>query len=398
MRKLSPSIEKYRDYVIGARRHLHAHPETSLEEIETTAYLMRELDAIGIPYIKGEPTGLVATIKGKKPGKTIALRSDMDALNILEKNEVSYKSQVDGKMHACGHDGHTAILLGAARILKDQMEELPGTVHLVFQPAEETGHGAKLLINTGTWYEETDNIFGAHLWSYLPTGKISLEPGQRMAATDRFQIKIQGLSGHGSMPHQTVDAVVAASAMVMNFQTIVSREYSPMEPLVVSVGSIHSGTAFNIISGEAVLEGTIRYFSKDIGKTIESSMRRVMESTAALYGASAEMMYTYNLPPVVNDEASSALAYEAASRILGEENIVLQEKTTGGEDFAFYLDHKPGCFVFIGSGNHEKGTDFAHHNDHFDLDEDVLLHGSALYAEYAVSFLKKEAKKGENSL
>jgi len=266
-------------------------------------------------------------------------------------------------------------------------------VHLIFQPAEETGHGAKILINTGTWYEETDNIFGAHLWSYLPTGKISLEPGQRMAATDRFQIKIQGLSGHGSMPHQTVDAVVVASAMVMNFQTIVSREYSPMEPLVVSVGSIHSGTAFNIISGEAVLEGTIRYFSKDIGKTIESSMRRVMESTAALYGASAEMIYTYNLPPVVNDEASSALAYEAASRILGEENIVLQEKTTGGEDFAFYLEHKPGCFVFIGSGNHEKGTDFAHHNDHFDLDEDVLLHGSALYAEYAISFLKKEAQK-----
>ena len=393
MRKLSPSTEKYRDYVIGARRHLHAHPETSLEEVLTTAYLMRELDAMGIPYIKGEPTGLVATIKGKKPGKTVALRSDMDALNILEKNEVSYKSQVDGKMHACGHDGHTAILLGAARILKDQMEELPGTVHLIFQPAEETGHGAKILINTGTWYEETDNIFGAHLWSYLPTGKISLEPGQRMAATDRFQIKIQGLSGHGSMPHQTVDAVVVASAMVMNFQTIVSREYSPMEPLVVSVGSIHSGTAFNIISGEAVLEGTIRYFSKDIGKTIESSMRRVVESTAALYGASAEMIYTYNLPPVVNDEASSALAYEAASRILGEENIVLQEKTTGGEDFAFYLEHKPGCFVFIGSGNYEKGTDFAHHNDHFDLDEDVLLHGSALYAEYAISFLKKEAQK-----
>lgn len=398
MRKLSPSIEKYRDYVISARRHLHAHPETSLEEIETTAYLMSELDAMGIPYIKGEPTGLVATIKGKKPGKTVALRSDMDALNILEKNEVSYKSQVDGKMHACGHDGHTAILLGAARILKEQMEELPGTVHLVFQPAEETGHGAKLLINTGTWYEETDNIFGAHLWSYLPTGKISLEPGQRMAATDRFLIRIKGLSGHGSMPHQTVDAVVVASAMVINFQTIVSREYSPMEPLVVSVGSIHSGTAFNIISGEAVLEGTIRYFSKDIGKTIESSMRRVMESTATLYGASAEMIYTYNLPPVVNDEASSALAYEAASRILGEENIVLQEKTTGGEDFAFYLEHKPGCFVFIGSGNHEKGTDFAHHNDHFDLDEDVLLHGSALYAEYAVSFLKKEAQKEEKPL
>lgn len=398
MKALSPSIEKHRDYVIGARRHLHAHPETALEEFETTAFLMKELDSMGIPYIKGYPTGLVATIKGQKPGKTVALRSDMDALNILEKNEVSYKSVIEGKMHACGHDGHTAILLGAAKILMDSKEDLPGTVHLVFQPAEEIGYGAKMLIDTGDWYEETDTIFGAHLWSYLPTGKISLESGQRMAATDRFQIRIQGLSGHGSMPHQTVDAVVVASAMVMNFQTIVSREYSPMEPLVVSVGSIHSGTAFNIISGEAVLEGTIRYFSKDIGQTIEASMRRVMESTAALYGAAAEMTYTYNLPPVVNDEASSALAYEAASTILGEENIVLQEKTTGGEDFAFYLEKKPGCFVFIGTGNKEKGTDFAHHNDHFDLDEDVLLHGSALYAEYALRYLNKEAEKQGGAL
>lgn len=397
MKQLSPSIEKYRDYVIQARRYLHAHPETALEEFETTAFIMNEMDTLGIPYIKGTPTGLVATIKGNHPGKTVALRSDMDALNILEKNEVSYKSLIDGKMHACGHDGHTAILLGAAKILKDRIHELHGTVHLVFQPAEETGHGAKLLINTGSWYEKTDNIFGAHLWSYLPTGKISLEPGQRMAATDRFLIKINGLSGHGSMPHQTVDAVVVASAMVMNFQTIVSREYSPLEPLVISVGSIHSGTAFNVISGEAVLEGTIRYFSKEIGKTIEASMRRVMDSTAALYSAAAEMDYSYCLPPVVNEESSSNLAYEVASEILGEDNIVLQEKTTGGEDFAFYLEKKPGCFVFIGTGNPEKGTDFAHHNDHFDLDEDVLIHGSALYAEYALRYLQRETEvKGVN--
>lgn len=361
MKPLDPSIEQYRDYVLQARRHLHQHPELALEEVETTKFLMNELDQMGIPYIRAHPTGLIATLKGPNPGPTVALRSDIDALLIEEKNDKPYTSLTKGKMHACGHDGHTAILLGAAKILKE----------------------------TGTWYKETDTVFGAHLWAYLPTGKVSVEPGERMAATDRFRITIQGLSGHGSMPHQTVDAVLVASAMVMNFQTIVSREYSPLDPLVVSVGSIHSGTAFNVISGEAVLEGTVRYFSKDIGETIEGSLRRVMESTAALYGATATLSYAYNLPPVVNEERASALATKVAVDLLGEENVVLFEKTTGGEDFAFYLEEKPGCFAFIGSGNKEKGTHHAHHNDFFDIDEDVLLHGSALYAGYALAYLKE---------
>jgi len=389
MKPLDPSIEQYRDYVLQARRHLHQHPELALEEVETTKFLMNELDHMGIPYIKAHPTGLIATLKGPNPGPTVALRSDIDALLIEEKNDKPYTSLTKGKMHACGHDGHTAILLGAAKILKDRQQELSGTVHFLFQPAEEIGHGAKILKETGTWYKETDTVFGAHLWAYLPTGKVSVEPGERMAATDRFRITIQGLSGHGSMPHQTVDAVLVASAMVMNFQTIVSREYSPLDPLVVSVGSIHSGTAFNVISGEAVLEGTVRYFKKDIGETIEGSLRRVVESTAALYGATATLSYAYNLPPVVNEERASALATKVAVDLLGEENVVLFEKTTGGEDFAFYLEEKPGCFAFIGSGNKEKGTHHAHHNDFFDIDEDVLLHGSALYAGYALAYLKE---------
>lgn len=380
---------KYEDYIIEMRRHFHSHPELSLEEFETTDFIAGELDKMGIPYIKGNPTGLVATIKGNHPGKTVALRSDMDALKITQKNEVPYKSKTEGKMHACGHDAHMAILLGAAKMLMDSLDEIHGTVHLVFQPAEEIGKGAKIMMETGTWYEETDSIFGAHIWSNLPTGKVSVESGERMAATDRFRISIEGLSGHGSMPHQTVDAVVVASAMVMNFQTIVSREYSPLDPLVVSVGSIHSGTAFNVISGKAELEGTVRYFRPEIGNTIENSIRRVMDHTASLYGAKADLTYIYNLPPVVNEEESSAIAYEAAVRVMGEENIVLQEKTTGGEDFAFYLEGKPGCFAFIGSGNAKKNTNFAHHNDHFNIDEDVLARGSALYAEYALTYLKK---------
>ncbi len=389
MQELQEKKAKYEDYIIEMRRHFHSYPELSLEEFETTAFITAELDKMGIPYIKGNPTGLVATIKGNHPGKTVALRSDMDALKITQKNDVPYKSRTEGKMHACGHDAHMAILLGAAKMLMDSLDEIHGTVHLVFQPAEEIGKGAKIMIETGNWYEETDNIFGAHIWSNLSSGKVSLESGERMAATDRFKISIEGLSGHGSMPHQTVDAVVVASAMVMNFQTIVSREYSPLDPLVVSVGSIHSGTAFNVISGTAELEGTVRYFSPEIGKTIENSIRRVMENTASLYGAKAKLSYVYNLPPVVNEEESSAIAYEAAAEVMGKENIVLQEKTTGGEDFAFYLERKPGCFAFIGSGNPEKSTNYAHHNDHFNIDEDVLSTGSSLYAEYALTYLKK---------
>lgn len=389
MDNLDKKKESYRDYVIDMRRHFHRHPELSLEEFETTGFIMKELDRLGIPYIKGNPTGLIATIKGKHPGRTVALRSDMDALKITQRNQVPYKSLTEGKMHACGHDAHMAILLGAARILMDSLDELHGKVHLVFQPAEEIGAGAKIMKETGDWYKETASIFGAHIWSGLPSGKVSLEKGERMAATDTFRISIKGLSGHGSMPHQTVDAVVVASAMVMNFQTIVSREYSPLDPLVVSVGSIHSGTAFNVISGEAELEGTVRYFSKDIAKTIEGSLRRVMESTAALYGAKATLSYRFVLPPVFNEEFSSRIAYEAASHVMGEENIILMEKTTGGEDFSFYLEEKPGCFAFLGSGNPEKNTHIAHHNDHFDIDEDVLINGSALYAEYALTYLKE---------
>ena len=381
--------ERYKDDIVSLRRYLHQHPELSMEEVETTAFIAQELDKLGIPYIKANPTGLIATIEGKHPGKTVALRSDMDALKITQKNDVPYRSQSEGRMHACGHDAHMSILLTAAKMLMDSKDEIHGTVHLLFQPAEEIGLGAKILIETGDWYEKTDNIFGAHIWSGLPTGKVSVEAGERMAATDRFRINIKGLSGHGSMPHQTVDAVVVASAMVMNFQTIVSREYSPLDPLVVSVGSIHSGTAFNVISGEAELEGTVRYFRKEIGDTIEGSVRRVMEHTASLYGAEAELTYIHNLLPVHNEETSSEIAREAAEKIMGEENVVLMEKTTGGEDFAFYLEKKPGCFAFIGSGNKEKKTDLAHHNDHFDIDEDALINGALLYAEYAVSYLEK---------
>ena len=382
--------EKHTEYIIELRRYFHQHPELSLEEFETTAFIAKELDKLNISYEKSHPTGLIGKITGLKPGKTVALRSDIDALKITQKNNVTYQSKNVGKMHACGHDAHMAMLLGAAKILMDNIEEVEGTIYLIFQPAEEIGQGAKIMINTGDWYEEIDSIFGLHIWSGLETGKISLESGERMAAADRFVVNIKGKSGHGSMPHQTVDAVVVASATVMNLQTIVSREYAPLDPLVISVGSIHSGDAFNVISGEAILDGTVRYFKKSIGDSIIDSISKVIKSTASLYGASSKFEYFKYIPPLYNDEGASRIAHHAAIEVLGEDNIVTMEKTTGGEDFAFYLEHKPGCFAFLGSKNIEKKTDAAHHNDHFDIDEDVLINGSLLDVQYALNYLNHQ--------
>jgi len=380
---------QYKDYVVEMRRHFHMHPELSLEEYETTEFVAKELDKIGVPYERLTKTGLIATIQGKSSGKTVALRSDMDALNVTQKNEVSYKSLNEGKMHACGHDAHTAILLGAANILNEMKDTFHGTVNLVFQPAEEVAAGAKDLMAAGDWYNKVDNFFGAHVWSGLESGKVSIEAGERMAAADLFKIKVTGKSGHGSMPHQTVDSVVVASAIVLNLQTLVSREYSPLDALVITVGSIHSGNRFNVIAGSAELEGTVRYFTREIAGTIEDSMRRVVESTAAMYRCEATLEYSYVTPPLINEESSSAVAYEAALKTHGAENISKLEKTTGGEDFAYYLKDKPGCFAFIGTKNVEKKTDVAHHNEYFDVDEDALIGGSALYAEYAMTYLNQ---------
>jgi len=380
---------QYKDYVVQTRRYFHMHPELSLEEYETTEFVAKELDKIGVPYERLTKTGLIATIQGKSSGKTVALRSDMDALNVTQKNEVPYKSLNEGKMHACGHDAHTAILLGAANILNDMKDTFQGTVNLVFQPAEEVAAGAKELMAAGDWYSKVDNFFGAHVWSGLESGKVSVEAGQRMAAADFFKIKVTGKSGHGSMPHQTVDSVVVASAIVLNLQTLVSRECSPLDALVITVGSIHSGNRFNVIAGSAELEGTVRYFTREIAGTIEASMKRVVESTAAMYRCEAILEYSFVTPPLINEESSSAVAYEAALKTHGAENISKLEKTTGGEDFAFYLKDKPGCFAFIGIRNAEKKTDVAHHNEYFDVDEDVLIGGSALYAEYAMTYLNQ---------
>ncbi|ABR49091.1 amidohydrolase [Alkaliphilus metalliredigens QYMF] len=380
-------VKKYNDYVIQMRRDFHMNPESSWEEFRTSGIVKAELDKLSIPYISVAGTGVVATIKGIGAGKIVALRADMDALEIEETNDVPYKSKFPGKMHACGHDGHTAMLLGAAKVFNEMKHEINGTVKLIFQPAEEVAAGARKMLDESNFMDDVDGSFAIHLWSGIEVGKISIEAGPRMASADIFEIIINGKSGHGSMPHQAIDAVVAASAVVMDLQSVVSREFSPLDSVVLSIGSFHAGTRFNIIANKAILSGTTRCFKNKIRDMLPSVMERIVKNTAASYRAEATLKYTPGTPPTINDPTCAKIAAGSVEKILGENGVVEMEKTTGGEDFALFLNKAPGVMAFVGMRNEEKDACYAHHHERFNMDEDALEIGTALYVQYALDFL-----------
>lgn len=384
-------IEQYKSYVQDWRRYFHKHPELSNEEFETTKTLAKELEAMGVEVQVDTDcgTGLIGIIRGDKTGKAIALRADIDALPVQEHNTFDFKSDVDGKMHACGHDGHMAILLGAAKMLMSMKDRIEGTVYLAFQPAEETGAGAPDFIKFGDWYEKIDAIFGGHVWIDLPAGFISVEEGPRMAASSIFNIKVTGKQGHGAQPHQAVDAVVVASAIVLNLQTVVSRNVSALDSVVVTIGNIHSGTEWNVIPGEATMGGTVRFFDPHQEEYIVDSIRRIVEYTAVAYGATAELNYEKRVPPTINDPTSSELAERVVIDTLGADKISKMRKVMPGEDFAWYLQEKPGCFAFIGIQNPDVEATYDHHNNRFTMDDSVLSAASAVYAEYAIAWLQE---------
>lgn len=377
---------EYAPYIIDLRREFHQYPEIAWKEQHTARRIERELDRMGIPYRRITDRGVVAIVEGAQKDDIVALRADMDALKVTEMTALPYASEHDGVMHACGHDGHMAMLLGAARILKKMQHELPGTVMLIFQPAEETTEGAKRLIEEGVM-EGVKGIFAIHLWSELPSGMISLEEGPRMAASDVFTVRIAGKGGHGALPHCCVDSVVAGSAMVMNLQSVVSRMVNPLEPAVVTVGAFNAGTAFNVIAGEALLQGTARFYDAHTGAVVKESIQRIVEDTAHSYGAKAEIDYRHAIDPVVNDRRCSEIAYGAARGLGLEQHIATMEKVTAGEDFSEYQKHAPGIMVFLGIRNEGKGVLFPHHHAMFMIDEDVLEIGAALYAKFALDFL-----------
>ena len=378
--------KKYEKYTIDMRREFHMNPEPSMHEVMTAHRIKEELDKMGVPYISIGDSGVVGTIQGRSKGKTIALRADIDALEVKEARDVSYKSKNEGLMHACGHDAHVAMLLGAAQVLNEIKDKFDGTVKLIFQPGEETAQGAKAMIKGGA-LDGVDEVFGMHVMGNVPTGKIAVGGGPRMASADMFKISVKGVGGHGSMPNLGVDAVVAASAIVMNLQTLVSREISPMESVVVSVGKLIAGTRFNVIADEAVMEGTTRCFSYEIRKQLPEMMERVVKSTAASYRAEAELKYSFLTAPLINNEESSERAKKSVEKIMSKDALIEFDKTPGGEDFSEYLELVPGTFAIVGTASKEKDTCYTNHHPMFDVDEDMLVNGVALHAQYAYDFL-----------
>lgn len=380
------------EYIIRLRKHFHRHPELGLEEFETSKRIKEELDKIGVPYEEAAVTGIIATI-GKGKGRHIALRADMDALRIEEKTGVSYCSQNPGVMHACGHDAHTAALIGAAIILKKYENLLPGKISLIFQPSEENCKGAKLIVEDGCLLG-IDEIFGLHVFGDIECGKISIEEGPRMASSDIFKIKIYGKAGHAGKPQQCVDATLAAAATVLNIQSIISREVNPIDSAVVTIGHIQSGSQHNIISGEAFIEGTVRTFSVETAKAIKNSIERIVYSTASSYGATAVIDYNMSAhPAVVNDKDAVKSALDGARKIFPEESLVSIPKMMLGEDFSVYQKRIPGVFAFVGAGNEEMGRAYPNHNEKFNIDEKAVLISTELHVAYALEAIKKETRK-----
>ncbi|SEO70039.1 amidohydrolase [Amphibacillus marinus] len=364
-------VEDHFNELVAVRRHLHQHPELSFKEFQTTAYIADYYRQLQIPYQeKVGGNGVVARLVGNYPGKTIALRADFDALPIHDQKEVPYKSLVPGVMHACGHDGHTAILLITAKLLKEIQHQLKGTIVFIHQHAEElTPGGAKSMIAGGA-LDDVDLVFGTHLWSSAPIGVIQTAPDRFMAGADKFTITIQGQGGHGAMPHETKDAIVIGSQLVTNLQQIISRRLDPLNTAVLTIGKFQAGDSFNIIADQAVLDGTVRTFDPKLQDQIIDEMDTIIKGTCAAYGASYQFDYLKGYPPVINHRQEAQRILEVSKQINEVEQASFVQPSMTAEDFAYYLIEKPGAFFFTGAqiaGNFQP-----HHHPKFDFDERAM--------------------------
>lgn len=376
-------VRAHADHMTALRRTIHQNPELGWQEHDTQALILRELGELDIPCETVCGTGVIATLQGAAPGPVIGLRADMDALPIQEKPDIPYRSQRDGVMHACGHDCHVAMLLTAARVLKGHLDELRGTVKLIFQPAEEIIEGARQL-SALPQLADLNRIAAVHVWSDLPVGSLSAEPGPRMACADNIYLTIHGKSAHGAQPHQSVDAIVAACAVVEQLQLIASRKVNPLEPVVVTIGTIRGGTQSNIIANEVELSGTVRCFDPQLRAALPGLLEGIASATAQAHGATCSFEYRPCTPPTINEPESTDIARRAAVKLFGETALVHLERTMGGEDFAWYLDRVPGCMVFVGARNEAAGKCYPHHHECFDVDENALVQGAALLAQFAL--------------
>ena len=378
-----------REQLVSWRRDFHRHPELALQEHRSAGIIAEILHDLGYEVETGvAETGVVARLRGKETGPVVMVRFDMDALPILEANETDYASQNRGVMHACGHDGHMAIGLGVATLLAQRRDTVSGTLKLVFQPGEEGGDGARMMVDEGVLEDPRPDVaLIAHLWNEKPVGTVNVTPGPVMAAAEKWLCTVRGKGGHGALPHQAVDPIVATAQIVTALQTVVSRNVSPLETAVVTVGSFQAGDAFNVIPDRVDLSGTIRTYDPRVREDVLRRVREIVENVAEAYEASADLQINHLTPAVVNNPQVVEVVREAAEAVVGPQNVTSGERTMGSEDAAYFMEDVPGCYFFIGSANSERGLDASHHNPHFDFDEDALPVGVAVMAETTMRYL-----------
>ena len=363
------------DDLVAIRRDIHAHPELAFNEARTADIVARELAGYGLEVHRGlAKTGVVGVLRKGSSARAVGLRADMDALPMQEKNEFAHRSVHTGQMHGCGHDGHTTMLLGAARYLAEHRNELDidGTIYFIFQPAEESEGGAKVMIEDGLFTQfPMDQVFGLHNWPGIPAGEMAVMPGPVMAGTCSFEISVRGHGCHAAMPNQGVDTLVVASQLVLALQTVVSRNLHPCESAVVSVTQIHGGEAWNVIPDDAVLRGTIRSFKPEVQTLVERSVERLCAGIASAFGAQIDVRFDQRYPPTINSPMETELCRQAAAALLGEDKLRQNElPSMGAEDFAYMLQARPGCYVWLGNGPGTGGCSL--HNPHYDFNDAIL--------------------------
>lgn len=381
-------LNNIRPLVIEWRRFLHQHPELSFEEVKTSQFVYDTLKSFGnIELSRPTKTSVVGRIKGGKPGKTLAIRADMDALPILEQNKFEFVSETPGIMHACGHDGHTAMLLGAAKVLSEAADELNGEIRLIFQHAEELfPGGAEEMVEAGVM-DGVDLVIGIHLWSPLEYGKIGIIYGPMMASPDTFYITIKGKGGHAALPHDTIDSIAIGAQVVTNLQHIVSRQVNTLEPLVLTVAKFTGGTTHNVIPGSVEMMGTVRSFNSELRDRVSELMERVIKGVTEAHGASYDFKYEKGYRPVINDQDVTKQIEEAVIDLFGEEAVEHMPPSMVGEDFSAFQQKAPGTFIFVGAGNEEKGIVYPHHHERFTVEEAALEKGVKLFVKAAFKFL-----------
>ncbi|UKK99822.1 M20 metallopeptidase family protein [Brevibacillus brevis] len=388
--QLKELLKEMEPQIISWRRHLHQHPELSFQEEKTPALIAEILRGLRFDEVRTGVggRGVIGVLRGGSPGRVVALRADFDALPIQDQKEVPYKSTVPGVMHACGHDAHTSQLLGLAFVLAANREQFAGEIRFVFQHAEEENPGgATQMVEDGA-VDGVDAIFGVHLWSMFPVGKVFISAGPLMANTDDFSIEIKGKGGHGAVPEETVDSIVIGSQIVGHLQTIASRNVSPLESVVVTVGTFNGGDSTNIIADSCRLTGTVRSFLPDVRDRAEQRLTEIAEGTAAMMGGSATVVYERGYPAVINHERETAIAREAAIAAFGAGRVESMKPLMGGEDFSYYLEKVPGAYLFVGAGNPEKLATYPHHHPRFDIDEDAMLIAGELLGRTALHYLE----------